>query len=198
MTDTATLPLPTTLPELPPEPADVAPAPAPPADALPTAKPPRGRGRSRARSGDAAKPTTPARSRAKRAPAVNIAQGMTDLYVQTGAVIAAIPSGPAVAVTPDVAALLSDAGQDRPTVTQAIGVAIVTSGPAAGDALAKLAEDNPRIREALERMLTVSAFAGVLAAHLPIIAAAGLATGALPPFVAALLGGVAVTEGDRA
>lgn len=176
MTETMTLPLPTDVPA--PDqlaPADTAPettpAPPPPADTLPGGKPPRRRRATKTTTDDAPKP---ARSRAKRSKPIDIAARMAELYGTMGALVAAVPSGPA-AHAPEL------------TVTQTIGLALVENAEPAAGALAQLAEDNPKMREALERLLTVSAFGAVVTAHLPIVLAAGLATGAVPAWVGKMI-----------
>lgn len=128
---------------------------------------PLGRRRGRPR-GDASE-TKPGRRtyaprRVKTAP---IGERVSQLYTMAGMAVAMIPAGPS-AVDPDT------------TVTQAIGLAVATSADACGAAWQKLAEDNPRVRAALERMLTVSSFGELIAAHVPILIVAGLVSGALP------------------
>lgn len=65
-------------------------------------------------------------------------------------------------------------------LNQADGLAIVNGAPALGDALSKLADENPRVRKALEGAMAASAWGGVLAATLPIAATIAANHGALP------------------
>lgn len=62
----------------------------------------------------------------------------------------------------------------------AAGAAMVETAAACGKAWGDLAKDNPRVADALERMLTVSTAGALLAAHVPIALAAANAAGKLP------------------
>jgi hypothetical protein len=63
---------------------------------------------------------------------------------------------------------------------QADGEAIINGAGDLADALVKLGEEKPRVRQALESMLSASAYAGVMAATLPIVAAIAANHGVLP------------------
>jgi hypothetical protein len=56
-------------------------------------------------------------------------------------------------------------------VNPRIGVTIINKADDCASALDDLARTNPRVRRALERMLTTSAYSAVITAHLPIVVA---------------------------
>src|SRR3990170_1711138 len=151
-------------------PTDTPPAPAPDVDTLDIPRPtpvdplpgkPARRPRARkASTGD--KPTAPRRGRPARAASVDIAGRMADLYVMAGGVVSVIPSAPAVGA-------LSETGL---TITQLVGLKVAEQAGPVGEAWAKLAEDNAQVRDALERFLSVSVFAELVAAHMPMLVVA--------------------------
>jgi hypothetical protein len=74
---------------------------------------------------------------------------------------------------------------------------VVNGVPALAAALAKLAEENPSVRENLERMLTAGAWSGVIAAVLPIVLGICANHGMIPAQLGALIGaGVPTAPGD--
>ena len=130
--------------------------------------------RSHSRKGGEAPRARPAR--APRAPRVsaakrpNIGSGMAGFYTMAGLAVSVIPSGLAVA----------GPGAGSVSVTGVTGRAMVANSTALGAAWEVAAKDDPRIREALEKLLAVSTYGAILAAHLPVIMAAGCAVGAVP------------------
>ena len=113
------------------------------------------------------------RVRAPRAPSVkrpNIGSGMAGFYTMAGLAVSVIPSGLAVA----------GPGAGSVSVTGVTGRAMVANSTALGAAWEVAAKDDPRIREALEKLLAVSTYGAILAAHLPVVMAAGCAVGAVP------------------
>lgn len=90
----------------------------------------------------------------------------------------------------------------------ALGTVVVTAGAATGSqplmadgavigahsanvakAVCRVADENPQIKAALERMLTAGAWSGVVMAVMPVALAIGANHGALPPFVVEMLTG---------
>lgn len=153
-----------------------APEPQAAADALP--KPARSsrRRKPRGTSGTATSPATKPRTRAagKRRTRVDITKGLTSWYVTAGTAVSVIPS-------PRAAEPMNG------TVAQVIGLNMASNAQECAQAWAQLADENPAVREVLERVLTVSAIAAVITAHMPILAAAGIATGVVPPQAGAII-----------
>jgi hypothetical protein len=121
----------------------------------------------------------PKKAPAKKAPTrrsakVDIKGGMTGMYATVGALVSAIPSGH---VGGDPAA---------PTSTQAIGMSIMEQATTAAEAWEAAANANPKVREALEKMLAVSTYGALFAAHVPILIVAGVVTGVVPPQLAVM------------
>lgn len=114
--------------------------------------------------------TTTPRARTTRKAAPKIAEGMAQLYTYAGLGVAAVPGPPAVAAF--------GAGA---TVTGVVGQQLVANAGAIGAAWEQAAKDDPRIREALEKLLTVSTLGAIVAAHAPVILAAFAAAGKVPP-----------------
>lgn len=79
-------------------------------------------------------------------------------------------------------------GMTSPAVT-ADGVLICQHAPNVAAALDKIAKDDPRVAAALERMLTVGTWSGLVAAVLPLVLGIAANHGAIPAGVAGLLGG---------
>lgn len=116
------------------------------------------------------------RARSNSRSRVKIGEGMTGLYTMVGVGLSMVPSAPAKGV-PNV------------TTTHAIGQAIVENAAACGQAWEKVAADNPAVKDALEKLLTVTSFGQLVAAHMPIIIAATVATGTVPAGLVGALGG---------
>jgi len=144
-------------------------------------------GAERARRAKADAPTSSA-PKAPRAPRVsasqrpNIAQGMAGLYTMVGMGATMVPTGAAVA-GPGKAA-----GQ---SIGQVVGLELVGQSAALGKMWETAAKDDPRIREALEKLLAVSLVGQIITAHVPILLAGLVAAGAAPPM---LVGYVEPTE----
>lgn len=68
------------------------------------------------------------------------------------------------------------------------GLLIVQNAPNIAAALDKVAKDDPRVAAALERMLTVGTWSGLIAAVLPVAVGIAANHGAIPGHVAALFG----------
>lgn len=68
------------------------------------------------------------------------------------------------------------------------GVLIVKQGPAIGDALTRVAEQDPKVRAALERVLTVSVYGQLLSAVLPLAVGIAANHGMVPPQLAVFAG----------
>lgn len=115
--------------------------------------------------------SAPARPRAPRARKPDIAGGMANLYAMAGLAVSMVPSGPAVAGPARAA------GQ---SITGAVGMELAAQSQALGAAWQKAAEDDPRVREALEKLLAVSTFGQIIAAHVPVVMAGMVAAGAVP------------------
>lgn len=79
-------------------------------------------------------------------------------------------------------------GMTSPAVT-ADGVLICQHAPNVAAALDKIAKDDPRVAAALERMLTVGTWSGLVAAMLPLVLGIAANHGAIPAGIAGLLGG---------
>lgn len=164
-------------PEVTPEAPEVTPE--APADELPTtAKPKRSRSRSGTRSrakssGDAPKRARPSGgSRGTRSKKIDIGKGMADLYASVGVGLTVIPSKPSPLGRP---------------ANQLVGMTIVEQASELGAAWAKLADENPAVREVLERVVTTGAAAAIITAHMPVLAIAGLAYGFVPDSMAPLV-----------
>jgi len=70
------------------------------------------------------------------------------------------------------------------------GAAVITGAPALADSLAKLADENPNMKRALEGAMQASAWGGVMVAAASIAIPIAANHGALPPQVGAMFGGV--------
>lgn len=117
-----------------------------------------------------ARTVKPAPAPRRRASKIDIKAGMIDLYTTLGFGIAMAPSKPS-------------ATDPTQSVTMVVGQSIVANAESCAIAWERLAKENPAIRMALERMLTVSAFGAVIMAHAPILIVAVQASGqALPAF----------------
>lgn len=131
-----------------------------------------------------AKAGRPRPSRAARPPRVSaprrpsIADGMARLYTLVGVGVSAVPSRLAVAGP--------DAG--KTSITGVTGAAMVSNSKQLGAAWEAAAKDDPRIREALEKLLTVSTLGQIVAAHLPIFLLGACAAGAVPADVLVAMG----------
>lgn len=165
------------------------PAVEPEADAPPLrAKTPRKRPTTRAgraaakaqREAAGGKPAAPKRATTTRKSTptarINIKAQMSQLYTMAGVGLSMVPAQP----NPKT-------GQ---VIPQAVGLALASNADACGQAWETLAKDNPRVRDALERLLTVSAVGSLITAHLPVIMAAVQASGGVGG-VAGMLGGTA-------
>lgn len=153
-----------------PAPVDVhvpAPDAAPELDATPTDKPKAKRARRAT--------TQPTARRAPRAAKVDIQARVAELYSAAGMALSIVPSKP------------SATGSGL-TVTTEIGMAIASSAEQTAKAWKQLADENPAVRQAIERLLTVTAFGALVTAHLPIIMATLAATGALQGAAGQLFG----------
>lgn len=128
--------------------------------------------------------TGPAASRAPRAARApsarrpNIAAGMAQLYTMGGLALSMVPSGLAVAGN----------GAGRTTITGAAGAALVASSGDLGAVWEAAAKDDPRIREALEKLLSVSTLGQIITAHLPVVLVAMCAAGAVSEDVLVRMG----------
>jgi hypothetical protein len=132
------------------------------------------------RAKDAAGTATAApkpRARAPRRTAPAIGAGMANLYTMAGMAVAFVPSGPAVA----------GSGFDGQTITGAVGSSMVANSAQLGAVWEKAAKDDPRIREALEKLLAVSTVGQIVAAHVPLVMAGMIAAGAVPAHVLAAM-----------
>lgn len=144
--------------------------------------------RSHARKGGEAPRVRPVRSpgapRVRAAKRPDIAAGMASFYTMAGLAVGVIPSGPAVAGPL--------AGQT--TITGAVGRSMVANSLALGTAWEAAAKEDPRIRDAIEKLMTITTVGAIITAHLPIIMAGMLAAGAVPVEVAVSLGMAQATE----
>lgn len=114
-----------------------------------------------------AAPKPRAASSRTRKPA--IAAGMAQLYTMAGMAVSAVPSGPAVA-GPRAGA----------SITSVVGLELVANAANIGAVWEKAAQEDARIRDALEKLLAVSTFGQIIAAHVPVILAGMVAAGAMP------------------
>lgn len=154
---------------------------APESDKAP-AKPKRSHSRSgTSRAQRAAKsaggPATP-RTRAPSVRRPNIAAGMAQIYAMGGLALSMVPSGVAVA----------GPGAGESTITAVTGRALVANSGDLGAAWEAAAKDDPRIREALEKLLAVSMLGQIITAHLPVILVGMCAAGAVPESVLVQMG----------
>lgn len=145
--------------------------PAPPADTLPEPVKPTRTTRTRAPR------TSKGRQAGSRKPRLNIAASMAQLYSAAGVGVSMIPSPQAVG------------RPEGETVAFVAGQALLTQAEACGKAWEKAADENPAVREAIEKMLTVSVWGAVLGAHAPIFLAVAAAAGVVPQALAGALGG---------
>lgn len=139
------------------------------ADAPPARPAPRRRTTAKPKPEDAAKPAAkPVRKAAgKRTPKVNISEGVAQLYAGLGLGLSMMPSK----------AMVSPTGPT--TQTALIGQALMANAADLGAAWQKAAEQDDRIKEAIERLLGVSVAGAIISAHLPIALAVMQAYG--PP-----------------
>jgi hypothetical protein len=115
--------------------------------------------------------TRPATTR-KAAP--KIAERMAGMYAMAGIGVSMVPTGPAVAGPG------KDAGQ---SIGQVVGLSLVGQSEALGKMWEDAAKDDPRVREALEKLLAVSLVGQIITAHVPIVLAGLVAAGAAPPIL---------------
>jgi hypothetical protein len=125
-------------------------------------------------SSSSSRPTT--RARPPAAGKVNIKAQMAQLYTMAG--VGVSMSGQMRGAQPNPVTGV--------VVTAAIGESLVAQAEACGAAWEQLAKDNPRVRKALEQLLSVSAVGVLVAAHVPIVMAGVAATGGLGGGVAAV------------
>lgn len=78
------------------------------------------------------------------------------------------------------------AGTGRAAV-QADGLAVIRQAPALASALDGIAKDDPRVRAALERLLTVSTWGALVSACIPLVASIAANHGMIPAEIAALV-----------
>lgn len=79
-------------------------------------------------------------------------------------------------------------------VSPADGMVVLNGATPLAQALAKLAEENPSVKQNLERMLTAGAWSGVIAAVAPIAIGIAANHNLLPPGVAGLFGQATAPE----
>lgn len=115
-------------------------------------------------------PRAPRRAPAKR---IDIKAGMTQLYTMAGLAVSMVPT--------------------QSPVPQAVGLQMGAQAEQCAAAWEQLAKENPRVREALEQLLTVSSVGVLIAAHAPIVTAGAAAAGALPAGAVEAMGGQAAT-----
>lgn len=164
-------PEPLTPPEPPAEPGGALP-PAPPA---PDAKPKRPTTRAGRAAAAAAKKSQPA-AKADKSPKGAKAPRRASLETRlTGNLMT-------------LGTMVAAAGAMSSPAVQLDGVAICQHAPAIAAALNKVAQDDPRVAQALERMLTAGVWSGLIAAMLPLVLAIAANHGALPPQIAAMVG----------
>jgi hypothetical protein len=84
--------------------------------------------------------------------------------------------------------MVAAAGAMTTPAVQLDGVAIIQHAPSIAAALDKVAKDDPRVAQALERMLTAGVWSGLIAAMLPLVLAIAANHGAIPESIAAMLG----------
>lgn len=144
--------------------------------------------RAKAAGGTSAPKTPRAPRSSSRRAAPKIADGMAQLYVMGGLAMSFVPSGPAVAGPL--------AGQA--TITGAAGQAMVANAQTLGGVWEQAAKDDPRIREAIEKLLTVSTLGVIVTAHMPIVLAGLCAAGAVPEAALAMMGGQPTPEAPAA
>lgn len=138
----------------------------------------------KAKAGRPPRAARPSRARETGAPRVSaprrpsIAGGMARLYTMAGVGVATIPSRLAVA----------GPAAGKRSVAAVAGTAMVSNSKELGAAWEAAAREDPRIREALEKLLTVSTLGQIVAAHLPIFLLTGCAVGAIPEEVLVQMG----------
>lgn len=151
---------------------------APEVDATPKDTPPgksrRTRATRTARAATGDKPAPRPKAAGRRKAKVDIRSSMTQLYVSVGMGLSMLPSKPGPLGVP---------------ATAAIGQTIAEQATVSADAWAKLADENPAVREALEKILTVSSVGALLAAHMPIVVVAAVSYGVVPAGVLAMFSG---------
>lgn len=86
-----------------------------------------------------------------------------------------------------VGTMVAAAGAMTSPAVQLDGVAIITHAPDIAAALDKVAKDDPRVAQALERMLTAGVWSGLIAAMLPLVLTVAANHGAIPANIAAML-----------
>lgn len=84
--------------------------------------------------------------------------------------------------------MVTAAGAMTMPALQLDGVALIQHAPAIAQALDKVAQNDPRVKEALERMLTAGTWSGLIAALLPLVLTIAANHGAIPPAIAGMLG----------
>lgn len=133
--------------------------------------------RARKSSGTSSTASTPRprKSSGTRRKKVDIGKGMTELYASVGVGMSVIPSKRNVGGQPS---------------NMLVGMTIVENAQQVGDAWQKLADENPAVRDVLERVVQASAVGTLLTAHMPIMATAALAYGLVPDNMAALFAGM--------
>lgn len=143
------------------------------------------------------RPTT--RAGRQAAAAARKAQGKTDKAPKTGKPSAPRKASLETRLTGNLITLgtviAATGGMTSPAVT-ADGVLICQHAPNVAAALDKIAKDDPRVAAALERMLTVGTWSGLVAAMLPLVLGIAANHGAIPPGIASLLG--ATPDADAA
>lgn len=83
------------------------------------------------------------------------------------------------------------AGSMTNPAVQADGVAVISHAPAIAAALDKVAANDPKVKAALERMLTAGVWSGLIAACVPLVLTIGANHGAIPASIVGLLGAAA-------
>lgn len=143
------------------------------ADQLPTeGKKPRRSGQRKKPDGTTKpRPRPSSSTRSRRGKKVDIAKGMAELYTVTGMGLSMVPTQKNIGGV---------------SANFAVGTSIVEQSAAIGDAWAKAADENPAIRDALEKVLAVSVVGTLVSAHMPIVMAAVVAYGMVPPSMAAM------------
>lgn len=84
--------------------------------------------------------------------------------------------------------MVTAAGAMTSPALQLDGVAVIQHAPDIAAALDKVAQNDPRVKEALERMLTAGTWSGLIAAMLPLVLTIAANHGAIPESIAGMLG----------
>jgi hypothetical protein len=90
--------------------------------------------------------------------------------------------------------VLAAAGGMASPALSADGVLVVQHSASIAAALDKVAKDDPKVAAALERMLTVGTWSGLIAALMPLVLGIAANHGAIPPQLAAILGATTPPE----